>query len=190
MARARLYVTTMAPLQFDKARIEALLAAASVELEGEWLLLGGAAAAAWFSVARTTEDIDLVGLAGTAAERLALMNLATASGIPVEAVNSAADFFVRRIDGWREELVPLIRGPRATIYRPSATLFLLLKLERLTATDLDDCLVLLDHCAITGEPVDRERVLARIESLPPATDPGRRERRTRLDESVRAGRAQ
>jgi len=91
----------MAPLRFDKARIEALLAAASEQLDGEWLLIGGAAAATWFAVARTTEDVDLVGLAGTSAERLALMELASSAGLPVEAVNSAADFFVRKIDGPR-----------------------------------------------------------------------------------------
>jgi hypothetical protein len=62
----------MVPLRFDKARIEALLALAAEQLDGDWLLIGGAAAAAWFSVARTTEDVDLVGLAGTAAERLVL----------------------------------------------------------------------------------------------------------------------
>jgi hypothetical protein len=176
----------MAPLRFDKARIEALLAAASEQLDGEWLLIGGAAAATWFSVARTTEDVDLVGLAGTSAERLALMDLASRAGLPVEAVNSAADFFVRKIDGWRDELVPLVRGPRATIYRPSATLFLLLKIERLTAVDLDDCIALLDHCAATGELVDRERVLTRLASLAPAPDAGRRDRRGLLEESLRS----
>lgn len=176
----------MAPLRFDKARIEALLAEAARQLEGEWLLVGGAAAAAWFSSARTTEDIDLVGLAGTSAERLALMNLAASAGIPVEAVNSAADFFVRKIDGWRDELVPLVRGSRAAIYRPSATLFVLLKIERLTATDLDDCLALLDHCAATGEPVDRERVLARLASLPATAEAGRQDRRAELEERLRA----
>jgi len=120
----------VAPLRFDKPRIEALLAAVSQQLDGEWLLIGGAAAAAWFSFARTTEDVALVGLAGTSDQRFALMNLASTAGLPVEAVNSAGDFFVRRIDGWRDELVVLMRGPRATIYRPSATLFLLLKIER------------------------------------------------------------
>jgi hypothetical protein len=32
----------MVPLQFDKARIEALLATASEQLDGEWLEIGGA----------------------------------------------------------------------------------------------------------------------------------------------------
>jgi hypothetical protein len=178
----------MVPLRFDKARIEALLALAAEQLDGDWLLIGGAAAAAWFSVTRTTEDLDLVGLAGTSAERHALMNLAASAGLPVEAVNSAADFFVRRIDGWREELVPLVRGPRATIYRPSATLFLLLKIERLTAVDLDDCIALLDHCASAAEVevIDRQRVLARLASLPPTSDADRQERRASLEESLRS----
>jgi hypothetical protein len=103
-------------------------------------------------------------------------------------VNSAADFFVRKIDGWRDELVPLVRGPRATIYRPSATLFLLLKIERLTAVDLDDCIALLDHCASVAEVevIDRQRVLARLASLPPTSDAGRQERRASLEESLRS----
>ena len=41
------------------------------------------------------------------------MDLASRAGLPIEAVSSAADFFVRKIDGWRDELVPLVRGPRA-----------------------------------------------------------------------------
>jgi hypothetical protein len=175
----------MVPLRFDKARIEALLALAAEQLEGEWLLIGGAAVAAWFSVGRTTEDVDLIGLAGSSAERFALMDLASRAGLPIEAVNSAADFFVRKIDGWRDELVPLVRGPRATIYRPSATLFLLLKIERMTAVDLDDCIALLGHCAATGEPIDRERVRSRLAALAPTPDTGQSDRRVLLDESLR-----
>jgi hypothetical protein len=160
-------VTIMVPLRFDKARIEALLGLVAAQLDGDWLLIGGAAAAAWFAVGRTTEDVDLVGLAGTSAERLALMNLASSAGLPIEAVNSAADFFVRKIDGWRDELVPLVQGraPRSI--------------------DLDDCIALLDHCATTGELVDRARVLARLASLPPTSDPGRQGRRSSLAESLR-----
>ena len=170
----------MVPLRFDKARIAALLERAGAQLTGDWLLIGGAAAAAWFSAERTTEDVDLIGLAGTSAERLALMDLAVEAGIPIEAVNSAADFFVRRIDGWRAELVPLVRGPSATVYRPSPTLFLLLKLARLTATDLEDCLGLLAHCAVTGDAVDAARVAARLNALAPTEDKALAARRSTL----------
>jgi hypothetical protein len=172
------------PLRFDKPRIDELLALAAERLDGGWLLIGGAAAAAWFATTRTTEDIDLVGLEGTSAERLALMNLASDAGIPVEVVNSAADFFVRKIEGWRDELVPLIQGSRATIYRPSATLFMLLKIERLTAVDLDDCLALLAHSSATGERVDVERIVSRLDALPVTDDPGLHERRAALKASI------
>jgi hypothetical protein len=167
------------PLRFDRSRIERLLEQAAARLDGEWLLIGGGAAAVWFAAGRTTEDIDLIGLGGSQAERFALMELAIEAGIPIEAVNSAADFFVRRISNWRQELVPLIHD-RAIIYRPSATLFLLLKIERLTAVDLDDCAALLAHCRAAGEPVDLERVRARIEALPATEDAALAHRRTSL----------
>lgn len=157
---------------FDRSRIDGLLRLAGERLDGEWLLIGGAAAAAWFSPARTTEDLDLIGLLGTQAERFALMELAASAAIPIEAVNSAADFFVRRIPDWRAQLVELHRGPRATIFRPTATLFLLLKIGRLTETDLLDCVGLLAHCRTNSEPVDRVRVATALDALP-ATDDAR-----------------
>jgi hypothetical protein len=92
------------PPRFDRDRIQAFLVRAGDRLDGDWLLVGGAAAAVWFASERSTEDIDLVCM---------------------EAVNSAADFFVRRIDGWQDHVVLLHRGARATIYRPDATLFIL-----------------------------------------------------------------
>ncbi|HEX2844775.1 MAG TPA: hypothetical protein VHP64_05945 [Candidatus Limnocylindria bacterium] len=170
----------MVPLRFDRARIQGLLELAGERLTGEWLLIGGAAAAAWFAPVRTTEDIDLVGLGGSSGERFALMELAASAAIPVEAVNSAADFFVRRVDGWRAQIVPLHRGTSATIYRPTATLFILLKLNRLSAVDLEDCLALVEHCEKSGEAIDRVRVLAWIDALPPTRDASLGERRARL----------
>ena len=165
---------------FDRARIEEFLQLAGERLDGEWLLVGGASAAAWFSPARTTEDLDLIGLSGTQAERLALMELAAVAAIPVEAVNSAADFFVRRIPDWRQQLVLFHRGSRATIYRPSATLFVLLKLPRLSETDLDDCTALLRHALATGEPIDRARISAALDALGATADGALARRRQAL----------
>lgn len=170
----------MAAGSFDRTRIEALLTRACERLEGEWLLIGGSAAAAWFAPSRTTEDLDMIGLGGTQAERLALMELAAESAIPIEAVNSAADFFVRRIPGWRDELVVLRRGPRATVFRPSATLFLLLKLGRLTEVDLDDCVALIAHCRVHGERIDAARVHTALRALPSTADAALADRRDRL----------
>jgi histidinol-phosphate/aromatic aminotransferase/cobyric acid decarboxylase-like protein len=170
----------MAPLRFALSRIQALLELAGRTLDGEWLLIGGAAAAAWFAPARTTEDLDIIGLQGTQEERFALMTFAEGAAIPIEAVNSAADFFVRRIAGWRDELIVLLRGPRATIYRPSATLFLLLKINRLSATDLEDCLGLLAHCALSHEALDRARARGALAALAETDDVALRARRQQL----------
>jgi len=177
-------LSIVAPLRFDRSRIQALLELVGTQLEGEWLLIGGGAAAAWFAPERTTEDVDLIGLGGTQDERLALMTLAASAAIPIEAVNSAADFFVRRIPGWRDELVALHRGQRATIFRPSATLYLLLKIGRLTATDLEDCLGLVAHTERADEVIDRARVRAALATLPETDDLSLRQRRDQLADAL------
>jgi hypothetical protein len=112
------------------------------------------------------------------------MELAADRSLPIEAVNSAADFFVRRIDDWRDHLVELLRGSTATIYRPSATLFLLLKLERLSEADLDDCLAMMSHCAGTGESIDVGRVRARLDTLANTDDHDLAQRRMRLRDAL------
>ncbi len=174
----------MAPPALDRSRLEALLADAGVQLDGEWLLIGGAAAATWFADGRTTDDIDLIALDATRVRRMAVMDLAVAHGLPVEAVNSSADYFVRRIEGWRDELVPLVQGPRAVIYRPTPTLFLLLKLARLSAVDLDDCLALIEHCRRVVDPIDRARVAAALSALPATTDAALAARRAALAAAI------
>ncbi len=163
----------------DEEMILRLLDAAERRLEGEWVLVGDALAAIWFSPARVTEDVDLVGLAGTNDERLALMQLAQEIGLPVEAVNSAADFFLRKIQGWRDHLEVLRQSSRLTIYRPSPTLFLLLKL-RLGEQDLDDSLGLLAFAQAHGLDVDRTRVIAAIDALTPSDDAALAQRRAQL----------
>lgn len=175
-----MYRSAVVSTELDRARIERFLARAADTLEGDWVLVGGAAAAMWFAPQRTTEDIDLIGSTGTNAERLRLMEVADAEGLPVEAVNSAADFYVRRIPNWNRDVVVLKRGTTATIYRPTATNYLLLKLRRLGEDDLDDCLTLLAWCTAHGEQVDRTAVQAAIAALPATTDAALTRRRHQL----------
>ena len=141
----------------------------------------------WFAESRTTENVDLVGLRGTAEERYALMDLALECGLPIEALNSAADYFVRRIEGWRDHLEVLVRGPRATIYRPDATLFLVLKIGRLTESDLDDCAALIAFAERERLDVDRPRVLMALDALPPAENHELAERRMRVARALGRG---
>ncbi len=67
-----------------------------------------------------------------------------------------------------------------TIYRPTATLFLLLKLRRLSEQDLSDCLDLLRKVAAESAPLDTARVLAALDGLAETADEQLRARRARL----------
>jgi hypothetical protein len=168
----------------DRPRIAAVVDAVIDRLPGDWLLIGGGLVALWLEPRRLTEDIDLIGLPGSAADRLALLGLANDLGLPVEALNSAADFFVHRITDWRAHLVLFRSGATGRVFRPSATLFLLLKLARLSEQDLADCLSLLDPARAEASGIDLERVLAAMAALPPAADPQAASRRDRLRQAL------
>jgi hypothetical protein len=74
---------------------------------------------------------------------------------------------VFRVPGWRGELELLRRGARGTIHRPTPTLFLLLKVGRLSEQDLEDCLAAIDRARADGLRLDAARVLAALRALPP-----------------------
>ncbi|MDO9017155.1 MAG: hypothetical protein Q8S73_12290 [Deltaproteobacteria bacterium] len=171
-------------MTLDRGRIDAILDAAADALEGDWLLVGGAAAATWFLPGRVTEDVALVSLRGAQDDRLALLTLAERLGLSPEAFNSTADFFVHRIPGWTAEMEPLRLGRGARIHRPTVTLFILLKVGRLSEVDLDDCLALLSFARGTSPTLDRDRVVAALEALPPTTDAALLDRRRALRDAL------
>jgi hypothetical protein len=144
-------------------------------LKGDWVLLGGALVAVWLSAKRRTEDVDLAGPGKRADERLQLMRLARELELPVEAVNTAADFFLHQVKGWRRHLVLLQEGRTARIFRPDATLFLILKARRMSQRDLDDCRLLLKRSSARSE-LDPARVRAAIAEMP-APEPAVKRRR-------------
>ena len=167
-------------MELERQSIESIVHAVADRLEGEWLLVGGALVALWLQPERTTEDVDLVGFQRSADSRLELFELADELGLPVEIMNTAADFFVERIPGWREETEPFYRGTRGAIHRPSPTLFLLLKVRRLSPRDLSDCRALIEKASTESLPLDAERVVHAIDGLPAAEDAALAERRADL----------
>jgi hypothetical protein len=170
----------------DATRLEAIVQSVADHLPGDWLLVGGALVALWLDARRVTEDVDLVGIDGTGADRLALLGLARDLGLPVEALNSAADFFVHRIPDWRRQIEPFRTGKSGRVFRPSPTLFLILKLRRLSTRDLDDCLELLRRCRRDALVVDTRRVHAELAPLAPADDAALSGRRRRLSAALEA----
>lgn len=167
-------------MDLDRARIDAVVQAVADRLRGDWLLIGGGLVALWLDPRRVTEDVDLVSIEGTGSDRLDLLGLAHDLALPVEAVNSAADFFVHRIPDWRRQIEPFREGSGARIFRPSPTLFLLLKIRRLSARDLDDCVSLIARATTDGLTIDSAHVVAMLDALVPVEDLALIDRRARL----------
>jgi len=164
----------------DKARIEAIVSAIADRLPGDWVVLGGALVSVWLDARRTTEDVDVVGLGGTLQERYALFRLAADLGLEPEAVNSAADFFLEQIAGWRSELEIWQRGRAGTVWRPTPTLLVLSKSTRLSSRDLADCEAAIARSRAEGLRLDTARLRAHVQSLPPTDDEALAHRRERL----------
>lgn len=68
------------------------------------------------------------------------MGIAESLGLPVESINHAGAYFLRKVPGFREHLVLLHKGPSVRIFRPEVELFIKLKLSRLSPSDLLDCI--------------------------------------------------
>ncbi|MCC6129764.1 MAG: hypothetical protein IT186_07525 [Acidobacteria bacterium] len=165
---------------FDRDRIASFLRAIADGLDGDWLLIGGALVALWLEPRRTTEDLDLVPVSGSREQRLALMSFTEELDLPVEAVNTAADFFLNAIDGWKAETELLIAGSRGRILRPTPTLFILLKMRRLSEQDLADCASAIRAARERGLLLDLPRLTRAIVTLPQTADPHLRKRREAL----------
>jgi hypothetical protein len=171
----------------DAERLDEIVQEIADSLEGDWLLVGGALVALWLDPRRVTQDVDVVGLEGTPAQRMALMDLADRLLLPFEALNSAADWFVRRIPGWESELRPFRSGRAGRVLRPSATLFVLLKIRRLSEQDLEDCRAAVRHAAASDEDIDAARLLRAMADLPTPSDPALVGRRATLAAELGAG---
>jgi len=122
--------------RLDTRLLRRFLKRAGERLRGEWVLIGGTLLPALGIEHRVTTDIELVGLgAGERRQGLALMAVAEELGLPVESVNPAGAHFLAKVPYSKRDLVPLHEGGSAVIYRPGATLYLLLKIRRLTESD-------------------------------------------------------
>lgn len=126
----------------DSLTIETILDYLRNELGGDWLLTGGSLVRLSFDASRGTEDVDLMRIAHPSlsdeASRNALFRWLIARGLGPEWVNSTVEPFVREVSEWRDEIVPLLDGPKGRIFRPTLTLFAHLKLRRGTDVDLAD----------------------------------------------------
>jgi hypothetical protein len=166
----------------DAATLSRFVALAGDRLEGDWVVIGGCVLPLLDIAHRTTADIDVAGPEDAGMRQMnVLLEIAAEVGLPVAAINQAGAFFLHRIQGWADHLVPVHRGSRAAIHVPDATLFLLLKASRLTETDLLDCAKMIEWARKRRRPLDRERVVGAVRAAREAAPRGgRRERLGRL----------
>ncbi len=145
------------------ATLERFVTLAAERLRGDWVVLGGAVLPLLGVEQRITVDIDIAGPeTATNQEALELMRIADELGLAVESINQAAAFFLHRMPNWEKQLRIVKASPNARILRPNVTLFVLLKLERLSESDLLDCVAMLKIAADIGDRVDAARILAAI----------------------------
>jgi len=154
------------PLDSDTLR--RFVELAGDRLQGDWLVIGGAVLPLLGVDHRTTVDIDLAGPddAGNA-QTITLMGIASELGLAPESINQAGAYFLRGVPGWSDDLVEFHRGSGATISLPNATLYLLLKVERLSEADVSDCAERIRLASRRRESIDVARVMRRLDELSP-----------------------
>ena len=104
----------------NKDQYEKFLNSMTDLLAGDWVIIGGSLLAIINADARVTADIDICPVEElTNEQRLQMMDLALAAGLPIEALNPSADFFLRQIPNWKASLILFKKGLKGTIYRPS-----------------------------------------------------------------------
>ncbi len=128
----------------DHKLLRRFLKIAGDRLSGDWVIIGGTVLLLKGIMHRVTHDIDIAGSESASQKDLRLLfEIAEELGLPIEAINQAAPFFLHQIKGWKSDLEKIHSGKKAKLYCPSPTLFIRLKIRRLTDTDLQDCLHLL-----------------------------------------------
>ena len=157
--------------QLDAKLLNKFLKIAGSSLEGKWLLVGGTLLPALGIDARSTIDIDLIGLGRKEADQsLQLMEIAEQLGLGVETINQAAAFFLKKIKYDESDLLLLHQGKSANIYRPPIELYWKLKIGRLSETDLLDCQQYYTYCVTKKDPINVKK-LAMLLKAASAFDP-------------------
>lgn len=150
-----------------KSQYDIFLKNMTEEIEGDWVVIGGSLLALIQASDRSTTDIDICPLNEMTNEmRLNLMTIASKSGLPVEAINPSADFFLRQIPNWKSSLVLFKSGKKGNLFRPSLELYLKLKLNRASDTDIEDCIRFIEWHQKKSIPIDSNSLKELLKSYP------------------------
>jgi len=145
----------------DKTVVEKFAKEALKKLEGRFVIIGGAALSLVDAFQRVTMDIDCIALDDDGSQTVALMEIAETMGLPVESINQAGVYFLQKIPHYEEELISVFKNKRCEILRPNLKLYLDLKTNRLTDSDLSDCLnYIKSELPLTSD--DQKRIIIKM----------------------------
>lgn len=155
----------------NKKKLRDFINLAGEKLKGDWVILGGTVLPLLGQEYRVTIDIDMASIdEETQKGTLALMEIAESLSLPVETINQAGAYFLKKQKFWKKNLVLLHEGKNAKIYRPNLNLYIELKIQRMSESDLQDCLEFLKIAPKVNETVDRSRLQKSIETLKPKSE--------------------
>ena len=150
----------------EKKLLEKFIHLLANKVEGKWIIIGGSVLPLLEASFRHTQNIYILSPPqSTQKDTLTLMEIAQSLGLPIEAINQAASFFLYKIPNWEKELVLIHKSSKTYIFRPSATLYILLKLNRLSETDFEDCKNMIAYAKTHQEPIDKKRIQKKIQEL-------------------------
>ena len=144
----------------DKNLLIRFFQKADERTRGEFVLLGGSVLQLLGITDRTTIDIDIShrDINKADSQIVQLMEVALELNLPVESINQAASFYLYKLDGWQNHIVEVFSGERCRFFRTDATLFVQLKLGRLSEVDLADCIDMIKFAKSSGELLDRKKI--------------------------------
>lgn len=156
-------------------------------LTGDWVIIGGTVLPLVNADYRTTLDIDMIPLHDNSNESmLALMELASSLGLPVEAVNSAGLFFLKKISAWESRLEVHAESKKCRILRPNFDLYLELKIARFSESDESDIYAYLKWHRKSKTPYDQSASLKIIKrELKKVQSPDRKQRLLAIEKELR-----
>lgn len=120
--------------------MQKFLQAVLKKMKGDWVVVGGTVLPLMGIDHRFTVDIDIVSTNENAdmQDSIQLMEVAEALGMPVDAINQAAAYFLRKALNYRQHLILLAESNDCRVFRPDLFLYVQLKIARLSESDLTD----------------------------------------------------
>lgn len=153
-------------------------------LTGEWVIMGGAVLHLLNINERITLDIDLARKTGQTDETLALLKITDKLKLPLSSINQAGAFFLRQISDWEMKLIVCAENKKCRILRPNGTLYLQLKIKRMSESDQQDCLQMIKYCKKHQEELDISLLKKEITLALKSADPEVEKRLVKLSSNL------